>query len=163
MRMRLPALALALVLTACAGPARTGPATTGPEVDAVRDWFARYNDAVNAGDLDRWITFVADDAVIMPPGDPPLMGLEAIRPAYTAVFNAYQFDFRGRAEEITVDGHLAVVRASIDETLTPKGGGDPVDYRGAWLMVLRKQADGTWKLWRNMWTVFTTPPAEGST
>jgi ketosteroid isomerase-like protein len=61
-----------------------------------------------------------------------------------------------------VAGHLAIIRASIEETLAPTGGGPPMQFRGAWLLVLRKQSDGTWKLWRNMWSVYPQRPARPS-
>jgi uncharacterized protein (TIGR02246 family) len=150
------AVLLAIVpLTACAQALDQEPVTSGPEVEAVQTWFQRYNAAINAGVLDQWASFVAEDAVILPPDEPPIIGMDEIRPRYAAVFDAYAFQFAGRAEEITVAGHLAVVRASIEETLTPKSGAEPIEVRGAWLLILRKQ-DGSWKLWRNMWSVF--PP-----
>jgi ketosteroid isomerase-like protein len=96
---------------------------------------------------------------ILPPDEPPIIGMGSIRPRYAALFDAYSFDFTGRPEEIAVAGHLAIVRASIEETLAPTGGGPPMEFRGAWLLVLRKQSDGAWKLWRNMWSVYQPPPA----
>jgi uncharacterized protein (TIGR02246 family) len=155
MRSSHTALLTLLPLVGCMQAAKLDPATTGPDVDEVRAWFERYDAAINAGVLDRWASFVADDAVIMPPDEPPIIGIDAIRPRYAAVFEAYSFRFTGRAEDITVAGRLAVVRASIEETLTPTSGGEPTNLRGAWLLVLKKQPDGSWKLWRNMWSVFS--------
>jgi uncharacterized protein (TIGR02246 family) len=159
MRFRVSVLVVALPLVGCTQSGDLQPLTTGAEVETVRTWFAEYNAAINAGVLERWAEFIADDAVIMPPDEPPIIGIEAIRPQYAAVFNAYSFDFRGGIEEITLAPPLAVVRASIEETLTPKNGDEPMEYRGAWLMILRQQPDGSWKLWRNMWSVF--PPQPG--
>lgn len=157
MRLSHAVLLACLPVLACTRTVDRDPVTTGPDVEAIRAWFERYNAAINAGDLAAWTSFVADDAVILPPDEPPIIGMTDIRPRYAAVFQAYSFQFTGRAAEITVAGQLAVVRASIEETLTPTSGGQPVELRGAWLMVLRKQPDGSWKLWRNMWSVF--PPA----
>jgi uncharacterized protein (TIGR02246 family) len=161
MRVHAALLVLAFPLLGCTGGGEREPVTTGPEVEGVRSWFEAYTDAINDGVLDRWAEFVADDAVIMPPDEPPIIGMEAIRPQYAAVFNAYSFDFRGGLQEVAVSGPLAVVRASIAETLTPKSGGEPMEYRGAWLMVLRREVDGSWKLWRNMWSVFPPQPPAG--
>lgn len=156
MRTRVAPLITILLLTACAQAVDREPVTSGPEVEAVQAWFQQYNAAINAGVLDRWASFVADDAVILPPDEPPIIGMDEIRPRYAAVFDAYAFQFHGRAEEITVAGRLAVVRASIDEKLTPNSGAEPIQLRGAWLLILRKQPDDSWKLWRNMWSVY--PP-----
>jgi ketosteroid isomerase-like protein len=82
----------------------------------------------------------------MPPDEPPIIGIEAIRPEYAAVFDSYSFDFRGEIQDVTVAAPFAVVRASIEETLTAKSGGEQTEYRGACLMVLWKQVDGSWQL-----------------
>lgn len=58
-------------------------------------------------------------------------------------------------------GDLAVLRASYEETLTPKDEGEPMDLTGSWLIVLRKQSDGSWQLWRNMWSVVAPPAPPG--
>jgi uncharacterized protein (TIGR02246 family) len=158
-RSTLTTLAVALLAPGCTQGGDQAPLTRGPRIEAVQAWFGEYTAAINDGILDRWIGFVADDAVIMPPDEPPIVGIDAIRPRYAAVFDAYSFQFRGGIQEIAVVGPMAMVRASIDETLTPKDGGPPMDLGGAWLMVLRQEADGSWKLWRNMWSVF--PPTDG--
>jgi uncharacterized protein (TIGR02246 family) len=161
MRLAYAALVAFLPAMGCTQAVDHDPITTGPEVEAVRVWFEQYNAAINAGVLDQWTTFVADDAVILPPDEPPIIGMDAIRSRYAAVFNAYSFQFTGRLEEITVAGRLAVVRATIEETVTPTSGGEPTELRGAWLLVLRRQPDGSWKLWRNMWSVFPPPMPVG--
>ena len=72
----------------------------------------------------------------------------------------YRFQFTARVDEIVVAGDLAVLRAFFEETLTLKAGGEPTELSGSWLMVLKKQADGSWKLWRNMWGVIPAPPRQ---
>jgi uncharacterized protein (TIGR02246 family) len=107
--------------------------------------------AVNAGDLDAWASFIADDAVVMPPDELPISGIDTLRPLYETVFRTYDFDFIPRLDEVVVAGDLAVLRAFFEETVTPTGAGEPIELSGSWLVVLRRQADGSWKLWRNMW------------
>jgi uncharacterized protein (TIGR02246 family) len=162
--MRRICVALVTFMSAvgCVGTPDNAPVSAGPEVETVRAWFQQYTAAINAGGVDHWATFVANDAVILPPDEPPIIGMETIRPRYAALFRAYAFDFNGRPEEITVAGPLAIIRASIEETLTPTGGGPPMQFRGAWLLVLRRQSDGVWKLWRNMWSVYPQRPAQPS-
>ncbi|UCC48271.1 MAG: SgcJ/EcaC family oxidoreductase [Gemmatimonadota bacterium] len=136
--------------------------TTGPEVEAITAWFEQYIAAINRGDLEDWMTFVADDAVVMPPDELPISGMDELRPRYEAVFATYAFQFSARVDEVVVAGDLAVLRAFYEETVTPKGEGEPSEFSGSWLMVLRKQSDGSWKLWRNMWGVIPAPPTNAS-
>lgn len=162
--MRRACVALVTFMSAagCVATPDNVPLTTGPDVETVRAWFQQYTAAINEGAVDQWAAFVANDAVILPPDEPPIIGMGNIRPRYAAVFDAYSFDFTGQPEEITVAGQLAIIRASIEESLTPTGGGLPIQFRGAWLLVLRKQHDGAWKLWRNMWSVYQPRPTQPS-
>jgi ketosteroid isomerase-like protein len=57
-----------------------------------------------------------------------------------------------------VAGDLAMLRTLWEETVTPKGGGEPAELSGVWLIVLKKQTDGSWKAWREMWSVIAPPP-----
>jgi ketosteroid isomerase-like protein len=79
--------------------------------------------------------------------------MDELRPTYEAVFATYTFQFSARVDEVVVAEDLAVLRAFYEETVTPKGEGEPSEFSGSWLIVLRKQSDGSWKLWRNMWGV----------
>jgi len=152
-----PAIALAgLLIAGCAGPPDRAPVTSGPEVEAVTAWLDRYLAAINAGDVEGWLAFVADDAVIMPPDEPPITGITEIRPRYQEVYARWAFDFTARPDDIVVAGDLAIVRAFYDETVTPRAAGDPLQFKGSWLLVLRRQPAGAWKLWRNMWGVIPT-------
>jgi len=131
-----------LLLTACSRPADRTPITAGPEVAAVASWLDRHLAAINAGDVEGWLAFVADDAVIMPPDEAPISGMAAIRPRYEVVYGRWAFNFAARVDEIVVAGDLAFLRAFYDETVTPRGEGEPIDFSGSWLMVLRRQPDG---------------------
>jgi uncharacterized protein (TIGR02246 family) len=154
------ALPISLVLLACTQTVEQQTTTTGPEVEAIRAWFEQYNAAINAGDLEGWMTFVADDAVVLPPDELPISGMDELRPRYEAVFSTYAFQFTPRLDEVVVAGDLAVLRAFYEETLTVKGEGETMEFSGLWLMILRKQSDGSWKLWRNMWSVIPPPPPQ---
>ena len=131
--------------------------TTGPDVEAIMLWFEQYTAAVNSGDLEVWASFIADDAVVMPPDELPISGMDQLRPLYETVFGTYAFDFNARVEEIIVAGDLAVLRAFFEETVTPKREGDASEFSGSWLVVLRQQSDGSWKMWRNMWGAISLP------
>ncbi|MGD8866816.1 MAG: DUF4440 domain-containing protein [Gemmatimonadales bacterium] len=133
---------------------------TGPDVIAITSWLDRYVAAVNNGDLGAWASFIADDAVVMPPDEHPISGMGRLRPLYETVFRTYAFDFRPDVNEVVVAGDLAVVRAFFEETVTPKGEGEPLALSGSWLAVLKKQPDGTWKMWRNMWGAIPAAPTE---
>lgn len=143
-------------------PSQVPATTTGPEVEAIQAWFEHYTTAVNNGDLEAWASFIADDAVVMPPDELPISGMAELRPLYETVFATYAFDFKPRVEEVVVAADLAVLRAFFEETVTPKGEGEPLEFSGSWLVILRKQSDGSWRMWRNMWGTIPLPPTGAS-
>jgi uncharacterized protein (TIGR02246 family) len=149
-----------LVVVACQPPAVQQQATTtGQEVEAVTALLAQYCANVRAGDVERWATLRADDMVHFPPDAPPIVGLDGFRPVAEGLFRENTIALSARAEEVIVGGDLAVMRASFEETITPKDEGEPTEIAGNWLIVLRKQADGSWKVWRDMWSAVPPPPA----
>ncbi len=157
-RMILPLVLL--VVVACQPPAVPQHATTtGPEVEAVTALLAQYCANVRAGDIERWAALRADDMVHFPPDALPIVGLDGFRPVAEGLFRENTIALNARADEVIVAGDLAVMRASFEETITPKDEGEPTAIAGNWLIVLRQQADGSWKVWRDMVTVVPPPPA----
>ena len=53
-------------------------------------------------------------------------------------------------QEIEVSGDLAVVRGVYSLTAVPKADGDPIPVDGKYMSVLKKQPDGEWKLYRDI-------------
>ncbi len=154
--MRRMILPLILLAVACQPPAQE-TVTTGPDVEAITAWLAELTAAVNAGDPEGVQALYAADAVFSPP-DAPSLTAEELRSLYGVMFEESTFDFTSDVIEVVVSGDLAVLRASYEETVTPTGEGEPYDQAGTWLVVLRKQPDGAWKLWRDMWSI--VPPPE---
>ena len=148
---------LMLVVFAACQPAEHHAATTGPDIEAVRTWLDQVTAAVNAQSTEGTLELYANDAVFSPP-DAPAVSIDELRAWYERLFAENTFQFATEVLDVVVSGDLAVLRASYGETLTPQGGGEPATNDGIWLVVLRKQTDGSWKLWRDMWSVIAAPP-----
>lgn len=118
----------------------------------VRDTNAIWIEAVNARDLDRLLTMITDDLVLLSPGQAP-----SDRDGFKAVFsNAHdQFQVRctSEVEEVVVVGDVGYTRCRDELTVTPKAGGETARYAGYRLTVWRKQADGRWLLARDAHTL----------
>ena len=153
-RMILPLMLL--VFVACQ-PAEQHATTTGPDVQAITTWLEQVTAAINAQSTEGTLALYASDAVFSPP-DAPSVTIDELRSWYEGLFAENTFQFTAQALDVVVSGDLAVLRASYEETVTPKGEGEPVANDGSWLIVLRKQTDGSWKLWRDMWSVIAPPP-----
>jgi uncharacterized protein (TIGR02246 family) len=105
-------------------------------------------DAVNAGDLDRLLTLMAEDVVFLNPGQAPLK-----RHGFPAGFSAAHQQFRIRCiselEEVLVVGEVAYTRCKDSLSMTPRGGVEATELAGHRITIYRKQPDGRWLLARD--------------
>lgn len=134
--------------------------TTGPDVEAVTGALEQYIAAVNAGDMESALALIAGDAINMPPDGPPIVGIAAIRSNAEDFFPYYTMQSRTTPDEVVVSGDLALVRASYTDVVTPRDGGETTEASGVWLIVMRRQPDGSWKMWRDMWSVIPAQAAD---
>ena len=159
--MRRMILPLMLFAVACEPAAVEQQATTtGPDVEAVTALLDQYIAAINAGDMEGALALIADDMMAIPPDGPPTVGMAALRTDLEGFFRDYTMQSHATPDEVLVAGDLAFVRASYSDTVTPKGEGEPTEGSGVWLILLRKQSDGSWRMWRDMWSVIPPPAPE---
>ena len=115
------------------------------EIIKVRD---AWTEAVKAKDVERLMSLLADDIVMMHPNRPAIIGLAANRADLTAAFEKFQVDQSVLSDEIVVAGEWAFDRSRATTTLTPVAGGAPVTARSKAITMLRRQTDGSWKIAR---------------
>jgi len=88
------------------------------------------------------IEFYTDNAAFMPPNAPMIQGKEALRefskmwPPVTA-FNLIVEDIDGRDD-------LAYIRGAYSQTIAIEGVPEPIQDKGKFLEIMRKQQDGAW-------------------
>ena len=117
-------------------------------------------EADNAGALERVLAYYAPDAVLLPPGQPPVAGKAAIRPRYEAMFAAFAPAIVARVDEACASGSLAFVRGHNGGRLAArKGGGDQV-LDDPYLMLLARSGDGAWRITHLIWHRNRQEPAD---
>jgi uncharacterized protein (TIGR02246 family) len=107
-------------------------------------------DADNARDLERVLRYYTADAILMPPGEAAVTGLEAIRPRYAALFEEFEPQIEARVDEACVGGQLAFVRGHNGGRLAPRAGGASRDLNDDYLMLLRRE-EGAWRISHLIW------------
>ena len=152
--MRRMILPLMLVMTGACEPEAGLLSNTevAAEDAAIRQVDSGIVAAGNAHDIDAMLAFLADDARMLPPGAPPVVGKDAIRSLLTA-FMSPEFAVAHHLEEVVVSrgGDLAYVSYSYELTfLGPEG--TPVTETGKDISIYKKAADGSWKLSIDMWS-----------
>ena len=117
---------------------------------AMNDIWERYASSLNTGDISRWLELWTEDGVQMPPDEPAVVGKEQIRARNSAVLDQFTFNMENITNlEAEESGDLGFARGRFNAILTPKGGGDPLVVDGKFLTILRKQADGSWRIHRD--------------
>ena len=128
------------------------PAQKEADFKVNRDFSLRWVAAANAGDVDRLVSMFTDDAVMMEPETPAATGKEAIRSQLQAFFDEVSIEDDSVAVEVRLAGDWAFARGRFTTIVTPKAGGEPNQIRGTWIDIRERQADGSWKISRTMWS-----------
>jgi uncharacterized protein (TIGR02246 family) len=133
-----------------------GGKLTAEDIAKIKKVHSDYEKAWLRGDPDGVRALFTEDCVLLPPhGDTPRVGQKGL--------NEYWFPPDAPATEITRlvvtpksiggDGEIAYVWGTDDVAWTTVQNGKKTEqsHTGIFLNVLRKQADGGWKLSHHMW------------
>jgi uncharacterized protein (TIGR02246 family) len=115
---------------------------------AIRDVHTNWIDAVNAGDLGRLLTLMADDVVFVNPGREPL-GRDGFPVGFASAHQQSRIRCISELEEVVIVGEVAYTRCRDSLTVTPRGGGEATELAGHRITIYRKQPDGSWLLARD--------------
>jgi ketosteroid isomerase-like protein len=103
----------------------------------------------------------AADAIQMGQDTPAFIGHEQIGGSYKVFFETFNLKTAIYGEtEVEVSGDLAFSRGTYTLSFTPKEEGPTTHIDGKWLDILKRQADGSWKIYRDCVTN-NAPPKVG--
>jgi len=114
---------------------------------AIREVVETWMDATRRGDIDRVLDLMTDDVLFMTPGREPF-GKAEFKANSEALSDA-RVDGRAEVREVEVLGDRAWIRNHLEVTMTPPGGTKPVRRSGYTLTILKRCADGRWRLFRD--------------
>jgi ketosteroid isomerase-like protein len=107
----------------------------------LEDFDAGYNEAFNRGDAAGCAAFFTDDVILMAPDEPMIRGKKAFEEIYRSrMATSSGGTHSNELVEFGVDGDLAYQIG----TYAIEGANPP--EKGKFLNVLKRQADGTWKV-----------------
>lgn len=125
-----------------------------PGREAVREVMAVAEGIIaadNERDIRRVLGYYAADAVLLPPGEQPVQGREAIRPRYEDLFARFNPEIVARVEEVCVGGDLALVRGHNGGRLISRENGSARLLNDVYMMMLRRDLVGGWHITHLMW------------
>jgi ketosteroid isomerase-like protein len=150
--------AAAIALAACKGaPAPLSDADRA----AILASDSAFAAAVNAGSVDGMTAGYTADAVVLPADMPEARGTDAIRQLFTGLNSAGRYTFQTTSTGIDGAGDIAWHTGTYHLELTPADATQPKPPAedGKWLVVLRRQADGSWKTVADQWNRNSPAPA----
>jgi ketosteroid isomerase-like protein len=120
--------------------------------------------AINEAYVQSWLkddrqgvlnTFTPD-AVIIPSGNAPIVGFEAMKRFWWPDDGSRTTikTYTNTIDEISGSGGLAYVRGTSYLVFSYEKSGEKAEYetKGVFLMILQKQADAQWRITRRIWT-----------
>ena len=112
---------------------------------AIRNADVEWSQAVEAKDLDKTVSFYADDASVYAPGAPIVTGKDNIRQAWSHMFDSPGFHLKVAPTKVEVAkrADLAYDAGTFEENLNGSDG-TPMTVRGKYVVVWKKQS-GQWK------------------
>jgi uncharacterized protein (TIGR02246 family) len=150
-------LTLGIVLCLALSVGRQGPAgLLEADRTAIRQVDENYVKLANARDSKGVSALYAEDAIVLPPNQAAVQGRAAIQAFWEAPPPISNFQVQ--ILEIEERGDLAYSRETCSITVSPTGAA-PVEDHGKGLTIWRKQADGSWKMLRDIWNSDLPLPA----
>ena len=151
-----------LFVLACSTPAAAPAGLTDADRDAIRGNLASFVTGVNAKDWPAATANFSDDALFLPPNQTEVSGKVNIQ-AWMAAYPPFS-NFTAQSVELEGSGDVAYNRGVYELDVTPPGATAAVHEKGKFLEIWRKQADGSWKLVRDIFNsdipMAVPPPAK---
>jgi uncharacterized protein (TIGR02246 family) len=144
-----------------AAPAAATLAGT-PTADAVRQTIdsndARFAVAALKADTAALAGFYTDDAIFMAPNMPASRGHDAIAKSFAGMTSAMKLTaFKLQAQDVIVAGDYAIETGAFDLAATAPKATKPQHDVGKYLVLWKKQADGSYRIARDIFNSDLAP------
>jgi uncharacterized protein (TIGR02246 family) len=139
-------LSLAIFLAIAFGCSERPKLDLAAEEAVIRKTDAAWLAAASAHDLEGTLPFWSDDATILSPGAPAVVGKQAIRNYVSGAFATAGFSIAWKTEKIEVaqSGDMAYSTGT-DRISFTSADGKPVVADSRSVAVWKRQPDGSWK------------------
>ena len=146
-------IALVLVSVAIFGCSKKDPAAA--DLDAINALHQRDMEASKKWDIDTLVSIWTDDIVTLSEGGPPMIGKDANRAAMLRMRDESRdvkiSDYILSFNEVKIVGDWAFEWGTYSGTVTPLDEGEAIRTTGKVIRVLKKEADGSWRIARAMY------------
>ena len=147
MKTRKIILIVYLVVLPLAIVCNFAPTANGADEKALRDADAEWSKAAGAKDLDKTVSFYADDALVLPPNEAAVTSKDGIRSLWKGLIDSVtDVSWKATRVEMAKSGEMACLTGTYELTMK-----DGTKDRGKYCEVWEKKADGKWKCGTDIW------------
>ncbi|MEZ5366647.1 MAG: DUF4440 domain-containing protein [Bryobacterales bacterium] len=118
-----------------------------------------YEQGIAMGDPAWVAALYAEDAVLLAPGEAPIVGREAIRSYQQQLLASFQVKMSIDPAEHEELGGKGWGYGTFQAEMRPHKGGEPAPFTGRYLNVVQPRADGTLEILRHCWNSDQPMPA----
>jgi uncharacterized protein (TIGR02246 family) len=130
----------------------------GGDETAVRDADEQWSKVAGAKDLDKTVSFYADDAVVLPPNQAAVTTKDGIRNLWKGFLESLtDISWKTNRVETAKSGDMAYLIGTYEMTMK-----DGTKDKGKYCEVWKKQADGKWKVSADMFSSDLPAPGASS-
>jgi ketosteroid isomerase-like protein len=132
----------------------SGIVVAGAEDDSFRasveEIFDTYSSANMNKDVESWIALWDEKGIKMAPKSPAIYGKLAIEELKRKKMKAPgDLEMSIKIEDTQIAGDFGFAHGTYFGSVTPEGGGAANSFEGKYLTIFKKQADGSWKIYRD--------------
>jgi len=119
----------------------------------IRKSYREWVIATNSRDIEKWSSFLAQEAIFHPPDQPALIGNKAIKDFYIELFKDKLFSLKCKLERVKVSKaeDFAWATGSCEATFTGSDG-KLAQGKSKWAKVWVRLTNGDWKCKINSWS-----------
>jgi uncharacterized protein (TIGR02246 family) len=141
------AVGMGLIIAGCSQAPAPAPDTRAADEKTIREGEIAWNADFAAKDADKIVGHYADAAMLMAPGQPPAQGKDAIRASLNGMLadKNLALSFTAATVEVAKGGDIAYSQGTYALTTTNPKTRRPVNEKGTYVTVYKKQAGGDWK------------------
>lgn len=107
--------------------------------------------------LEPILKFYAPDASFLQPNGDRLTSSGAIRSLFQSIMATFNSDLTLHSRNLEVSGDLAYDSGDFEESLTTISTGAKINSKGSYIVIYKRQSDGSWQIVQHAWTGI--PPA----
>jgi ketosteroid isomerase-like protein len=153
---QLRAAKLGVARSIVAGPgegfANGGSSTVADDIAKIRSEWAKD---LHSKQLDQIVALYAPEAVFLQPNGERVTSRAAIRDLCKKIMDTFTSDISLHSIVTEHSGDLAYDSGDFRESLVKLSDGTTSEVQGNYLMIFKRQSDGTWLIVEQMWTLVT--------